>query len=178
MKYSTEELLVACRVFDYAEEIEPFVQYETFGLIEHHILIDPKRMLVRKDEEGSLIDCRNDEVVYVQDYSSSFKTNSSPSGSLILSGYPLGPLSHLRKEYIRNKTHEVQFLMTLKDYIKQKTGLEIERLSLRQAKAIIKMLNLSEGKVFELSFDENEAKEQIDTTIYKMNSEQTKRSSL
>ena len=68
--------------------------------------------------------------------------------------------------------------MTLKDYIKQKTGLEIERLSLRQAKAIIKMLNLSEGKVFELSFDENEAKEQIDTTIYKMNSEQTKRSSL
>ena len=83
-----------------------------------------------------------------------------------------------RNVYLCDKTHEVQFLMTLKDYIKQKTGLEIERLSLRQAKAIIKMLNLSEGKVFELSFDENEAKEQIDTTIYKMNSEQTKRSSL
>ena len=154
MKFDTQKLFVACRVYDLEVEIEPWVQYESFGLVEHNIIVDPKRILVRKDENGSIV------------YSSSFESESSCLTSLCLSSWPLGSLSHLRKEYYEDKKGEIQFLIPFDEFIKAKLGIEIKQITIAQAQAILKLLNLTEGKPFKLSFDEEEAKEQIETRIF------------
>ena len=41
-----EKLFVASMVYDTPELIEPFVQYETFGQIDHHVVVTPEKRLV------------------------------------------------------------------------------------------------------------------------------------
>ena len=166
MKFDTQKLFVACRVYDLEVEIEPWVQYESFGLVEHNIIVEPKRILVRKDENGSIVDCKTDQKLTVKDYSSSFESESSCLTSLCLSSWPLGSLSHLRKEYYEDKKGEIQFLIPFDEFIKAKLGIEIKQITIAQAQTILKLINLTEGKPFKLSFDEEEAKEQIETRIF------------
>ena len=170
MKFSTKELFVACRVYDYEIETEPWVQYESFGTIEHHIVIDPKRKLIRKEIENGqekLIDCKTNKRVYISNFTESFWTESSCTQSVFLSDYPLGPLSDNAKKYFERKTSQIQFLIPLDEYIKERLGIEIKELTIKQALFIINLLNLRETKSFTLSFNNEEAKEQIETLIYK-----------
>ena len=48
MKYNTNDLYVACHVYDVETLVEPWVQYETMGVIDHEIIVDPKRVILRK----------------------------------------------------------------------------------------------------------------------------------
>ena len=95
-KYDTKKLFVACRVYDFETETEPWVQYESFGKIEHKIFVNPKRVLLLEESvEGNnvYIEFNTRRIVHPVIYRSSFESNSTCVQSLYLSDFPLGPLS-------------------------------------------------------------------------------------
>ena len=52
MKIDASKLYVACPVCDCGREIELYIHYESFGKIEHNIIINPKRILILKDSDA------------------------------------------------------------------------------------------------------------------------------
>jgi len=46
VKIKYDNLYVAFPVYDYEVETEMFVQYETFGKVEHRLIISPKKRLI------------------------------------------------------------------------------------------------------------------------------------
>lgn len=130
---------------------------------------DTKKLFVAcrvYDLEVEIVDCKTDQKLTVKDYSSSFESESDCFKSLCLSDWPMGCLSNLRRDFFKQKQCEIQFLIPFDEFIKAKLGIEIKQITIAQAQAILKLLNLTEGKPFQLSFDEEEAKEQIETRIF------------
>lgn len=168
-KIDTKKLYVACRVYDVETEIEPWIQYESFGKIEHDIYVDPKRILLLEenvDGKRVFVDCKTRRIVTPVEYCSSFESESTCSRSLYLSDFPLGPLSHERVRYFEQKNREVSFIVPFNKYVKDRLGLEFLDLSLSQARAILNFINLGEGKEFKLSYDSEVAEAQIQKKIY------------
>lgn len=106
----------------------------------------------------------------VKNYQSSYVSKSNYLYSIINitgDGTFVGIQNKLKKSYYDLKSREVQFLIPFSEYVKQRLGIEISNITLRQAEIIIKYLNMYEGKPFILSFDEQEASMQINDNIYK-----------
>ena len=177
MKINAKDLYVACHVYDVEYEIEPWVQYDSLGKIDHTIIVDPKRVLLVKQEvDGKevYLECKTMQPVIVTDYESSFVSRSSCCQSLYLSGLPLGPLYDDAKRYFQAKYREVQFIIPFSEYCEQRLGYCPEQVSLTRAKATVSVLNATEGKEFKLSHDEEEANKQIERRIYKNKSGKTR----
>ena len=169
MKIDTSKLYVACPVYDDTVLIEPWVQYDTFGKEEHNIYVNPKRILVREVEEDGetiIVDCKTSRRLYVVDHRASYESESSCGSSIFLSGWPLGPLYEEGKNYFRYKASQVQFLIPFREYASDRLGLDIERVSIARARAIVGFLNASEGRTFQLSFDPEVAASQIRSRVY------------
>lgn len=169
-KLDTKKLYVACRVYDAQRELEPWVQYESFGVIEHNVYISPKRILLveeRFNGEDVYIDYNTRRIVTPQNYKSSFKGSSSCFQSLYLSGYPMGPLTWERRAYFDGKAREVQFVMPFEDYVEDRLGMELySDISPSTAMALLRLINMRERRTFQLSFDPEIAEKQIKDRVF------------
>ena len=104
-KMEFDNLYVAAPVFDAEDEIEMFEQYETQGIIRHHIIVSPKKVLIysKVDENGNIkyYNYENGEEVKESSYQSSFDTKSSPFRS-VYCGYINGlfglPIPGIREQ--------------------------------------------------------------------------------
>ena len=157
MKINTKNLYVACKVYNYEKLIEPWEQYDTFGKIDHTILVYPKKILVIKDEDGKFYDLKTGKELFEKNYSSSGYTNSSCSQNIYLSGMPLGPLYNSGKMYFDHKEREISYLMPISEYLENSLGLKLEdEVSSIEIRTLINLLNIGKRRVFPLSYDETE----------------------
>lgn len=175
-KNNYDNLYVACQVYDYEIETEPFIQYESFGTIEHRIIINPKRKLIysKIDENGNekFYDYKTGEEVIEQSYEKSFKTNSSTWKSLYCSfigGHTNIPIKALKDDFIsehQTKKRSVGYLIPATDYIKEKTRIDISLISPNIIDKIISILNIAQPKSFILSMYKDEATTQLEKIGY------------
>lgn len=175
-KINYDKLYVACPVYDYEVETEMYEQYETFGTLEHRIIISPKRKLVysKVDENGveRFYDYKTSEEVVESTYETSFETRSSAFHS-VYCGYingimPLG-IASLREEMLerhRAKQKCVGYFIPFTQYVQEKLGIDVSSLSPAMADKLIRILNVGFGKAFMLSFDSEEAKKQLEKIGY------------
>ena len=175
-KIDCKNLYVGCRVSVYDHLIEPWVQYETFGKEFHSILIDPKRRLVLLEEiDGKKVYkvIFEDREINPVEYESSYYSKSSSMGStycayingLYNSGIP-GLNRKLEDEY-KEKSNGIGYLVPFDEFIEKSLNIKVEKVTLLQAKTLLKFANLIQSKPFVLSEDKNIAKQQIDTKVYK-----------
>lgn len=177
MKIDTNNLYVACRVFDSENEVESWVQYESQGLINHNVYVYPKRILVFKqksnDGDDVYINVDNFDIMKVTNYTSSFDSHSDHTFGLYR--LPNGTNVNCGIGRVRGKASEIQFLMPFSDFIKERFGFDIGEVTLLQAKALIKLNNMFEDKPFRLSNIQDEAEDQINDIIYQKGRSKTKR---
>ena len=169
-KIDTNKLYVACRVYDAQRELEPWVQYESFGVLEHKIYVCPKRVLLVQERvncQDVYIDFNTRRIVTPRNYESSYEGESSCFQSLYLSGYPMGPLTWERRAYFDGKAREVQFVMPFEEYVKDRLGMELySEISLSTAKSLLRLINMREGRTFMLSFDPETAQKQLTDRVF------------
>ena len=152
-KISTDKLLVSCKLRIDTDLIEMFSQYDTLGKEFHKVTINPKRSLVLRYEyqnEEVYYDVHTLERIYPVDYSCSNYTTSYP-GSILEITLPR------RKQ---------GYLMTFREYIKKKIGININEVTLNQAKFLLMLANMIRPRKFVLSKEEDEAKEQLKRKVY------------
>lgn len=174
-KISTDDLFVTCKVQRDSHLIEPFIQYESFGKELHRIIIDPKRSLVLKckyEKDDTYFDVSTLEAVTPLNYSSSYYSTSSASGT-IYCGYIdhifNSGIGSINEEIIRKRKKDMNqcgYLMTFREYIKKKLGINIDEVTLNQANALLKLTNMVRSKKFILSDIPEEAKKQLDKKVY------------
>lgn len=160
------QLFVASQVCEHEELVEPFVQYETFGQIDHHIIVSRKKYLIYStmDDEGNIkyYDYATGEEVDESSFTSSFSTTSSAMDNLYcwgVSGYPI-PIDGIRKKIIdrfKKQSRLVGYFIPFEEYF----GLESKMTSPRLALALIKLSNITKRGYVKLSMDETKAKEQL-----------------
>lgn len=175
-KINYDNLYVAFPVYDYEVETEPFVQYESFGNVEHRIIISPKKRLIysKIDADGveRFYDYKTSEEVKESTYESSFETNSSPWKSVYctyINGIMPLPISSLREEMLavhRAKQKNVGYFIPFIDYVREKLGMDVSGLSPAMADKLLRLMNVGAFKGFMLSFDSEKAAEQLNKIGY------------
>lgn len=175
-KINYDNLYVACPVYDHEVETEMYEQYETFGTIEHRIIISPKRKLVysRIDEDGQerFYDYKTGEEVVESTYGTSFETRSSAFHSVYctyINGIMPLPIPGLREQMVERfyaKQKCVGYFIPFTQYVQEKLGIDVSSLSPAYADKLIRLLNVGSGKAFMLSFDDEEAKKQLEKIGY------------
>lgn len=170
-KINYDNLYVACPVYDHEVETEMYEQYETFGTIEHRIIISPKRKLVyskiTEDGEERFYDYTTSEEVVESTYETSFETRSSAFHSVYctyINGLaPLG-ITGLREEMLARfhaKQKCVGYFIPFTQYVQEKLGIDVSSLSPSMANKLLRLMNVGAGKAFMLSFNAEEAKIQL-----------------
>lgn len=176
-KINYYNLYIAFPVYDHEVETEMYVKYETFGTIEHRIIINPKKRLIysKIDENGEELfyDYKTDEQVFEHTYNSSFETESSPFGSLYC-GYMNGQIPmHIKgirdafKSIHNKKIHTVGYFIPFNEYISEKYGISIPLLTPAIIDKLIHLMNIGCGKSFMLSMDSKKANLQLEKIGYR-----------
>lgn len=175
-KINYDNLYVACPVYDHEVETEMFEQYETFGTVEHRIIISPKRKIVysKVDEDGveRFYDYKTREEVIESTYESSFETTSSPWHNLYctytngIMPLPIPGLREQIKERFYAKQKCVGYFIPFAQYVQEKLGVDVSSLSPAMADKLLRLMNVGTGKAFMLSFDAEEAKTQLEKIGY------------
>ena len=175
-KINYDNLYVAFQVYDHEVETEMYEQYETFGRVEHRIIVSPKKKLVCSKvlEDGKEIfyDYKTGEEVIEESYESSFETKSSPFYSVYctyINGYAPLPIPSLREEMIarfKQKQKSVGYFIPFTDYIQEKFGLTLDSITPAIADKIIRLMNVGSGKAFMLSMNPQEATKQLEKIGY------------
>ncbi len=171
-----DNLYVAFPVYDHEVETEPYVQYETFGTLEHRIIVTPKKKLVysKIDEDGveRFYDYDTSEEVEEFTYESSFETGSSAFHSLYsgyIGGYFPMPIRGLREDmkqrfYAKQKC--LGYFIPFTEYVQDKLGIDVSSLSPAMARKLLRLLNVGIKKSFMLSMDEEVAAKQLEKIGY------------
>lgn len=177
-KIDCKNLFVACKVSVNDYLIEPFVQYETFGKEYHEVVIDPKRELIlleENDGKKKYTLLPTEDEIYPVEYSSSYCTNSSPYGT-VCCGYVNGYFNPGIRELIENikhshykKINQLGYLVPFDEYIQSVLNIKVKKVTIHQAKILLVLANLVQSKPFVLSDNEEKAKEQIETKVYRKN---------
>jgi hypothetical protein len=175
-KIKYDNLYVAFPVYDYEVETEMFVQYETFGRVEHRLIISPKKRLIysKIDANGveRFYDYMTSEEVKEFTHDTSFETTSSPWKSVYctyINGIMPLPIPSLRNEMLaahRAKQKVVGYFIPFTDYISEKLGIDASSLSPSYAHKLLRLMNIGAGRAFMLSFDSEEAKVQLEKIGY------------
>ena len=176
-KINYDNLYVAFHVYDYQVETEMYVHYETFGTIEHRIIVNPKKKLIYSqiDENGNekFYEYKTNEEVFEESYESSFKTNSSPLHSLyfgFINGYIREPFQGFKDGVIaahKKMQHTVGYLIPVDEYLEEKLGYDVSSLKPDKKNKLIRHFNNRSDKSFILSMDPEEAKLQLEKIGYR-----------
>ena len=176
-KINCDNLYLAVSVYDYKIEIEPFVQYESFGKMEHRIIINPKKKLIyaKTDENGvkRFYDYKTHEHVFENSYESSFITHSSVMGGLycrFINGRISVPRS-LRNEFLR-ESRTVGYFIPFTEHVKEKLNLDVSSLTPSMIDKLMFLINIGVGRPFELSMSTGEAKLQLKKIGYRKRSKE------
>ena len=176
-KINYDNLYIAFPVYDHEVETEMYEQYETFGTIEHRIIISPRKKLIysKIDENGTerFYDYKTGEEVVESTYESSFETRSSAFYSVYctyINGIMPLPIPGLREEmkerfYAKQKC--VGYFIPFSQYVQEKLGIDVSSLSPAYADKLIRLLNVGSGKAFMLSMNPEEAKVQLEKIGYR-----------
>lgn len=175
-KIDYDNLYVAFPVYDHEVETEMFVQYETFGRIEHRIIVSPKKKLVysKVDEDGveRFYDYKTNNEVVESTYEASFITKSSPFHSVYctyINGLAPLPIPSLREDMIsrfRQKQRCVGYFIPFTEFVQEKLGLSLDSITPALADKIIRLMNVGSGKAFMLSMEPEEAAKQLEKIGY------------
>ena len=175
-KIDYDNLYVAFPVYDHEVETEMFVQYETFGRIEHRIIVNPKKKLVysKVDEDGveRFYDYKTSNEVVESTYEASFETKSSPFHSVYctyINGLAPLPIPGLREDMIsrfRQKQRCVGYFIPFTEFVQEKLGLSLDSITPALADKIIRLMNVGSGKAFMLSMEPEEAAKQLEKIGY------------
>jgi len=173
---NTENLFVASMLYDYAELVEPFVQYETFGKIDHHVIFTPEKRLVYRveDENGvtKYYDYKTKKEISLYDKRASYSTRAGALSTLTLTDprttgiIPPHSILEMIEHYRENANLNgirYGFLVPVDDFIKVRFG-NLPNISPAAFNILLHII--STNKVTELSFNEEEAEEQISSLMY------------
>lgn len=176
-KINYDNLYVAFPVYDHEVETEMWEQYETFGTVEHRIIISPKKKLIysKVDEDGKerFYDYKTSEEVVEHTYDTSFETESSPFYSVYctyingLAPLPIAGLREQMKERFYAKQKCVGYFIPFAQYVQEKLGIDVSSLPPAYADKLLRLMNIGAGKSFMLSFNADEAKKQIEKIGYR-----------
>lgn len=176
-KINYDNLYVAFPVFDHEVETEMWEQYETFGTVEHRIIISPKKKLVysKIDEDGveRFYDYKTSEEVVESTYDSSFETESSPFYNIYctyvngLAPLPIAELRDMVRGRLQAKQKAIGYFIPFTQYVREKLGIDVSSLSPAMANKLLRVMNISAGKAFMLSFDSEKAKVQLEKIGYR-----------
>ena len=183
-KINYDNLYVAFPVFKREVEKEPWIQYESFGKVEHTVIVSPKRVLIgsKTDEFGDTkyYDYKTGKEVVEKSYDSSFTTTSSPIMSVYSSYAPgqcmigEGYLKELFDLCLKNPTNRVGYLTPFSEFAEEKFGLSLDDYSPSLASKLVTLANLtSRRKGIALSHDKDVAKKQLEELGYHTDSEKT-----
>ena len=128
---NANDLYVACRVMKKKLLIEPFIQYDTFGDVLHTIIINPERILVYPYDDEFCVDAITGKPKKKVDYTKSFHTEASVFESVEADERFVGFSTEFQYmlDFFTNEDLEsleqVGYLMSFRDYIKQKLNIVI-----------------------------------------------------
>lgn len=169
-----EKLFVASMVYDTPELIEPFVQYETFGQIDHHVVVTPEKRLVfsstGEDGVAKYYDYKTGKEITLYDKTSSYSTKADPVSSICLSNPfasgTVGPANLLEdlSKLGNNNGLRYGFVVPFEDYIKNKFGKAYNVSNPKVASLLL--FAMATNRATELSFDPAEAEQQLSSLVY------------
>ena len=175
MKRKIDQLFVATMTYEIGELIEPFVQYETFGRIDHHIILTRNKKLVYSsiDEDGTTryYDYDTDEEVTEYQGKASYSTEAGAYSSLYYmytqGGYPM-PIPGIRADMEKQAQEEYKakygYFVPFTEYLYNRLGIKIKIINPKVARALLRFLPKQDKLV--LSLDEEEAHEQLETYLH------------
>ena len=171
-------LFVACKISDDFEILEEFEQYSTFGRCLHKLVVFPKRILLyaKTDEQGNLIyyDADTNEKIEILDEFTplhSYETKSSSTLSLlemVKHGVSTG-IASMNDDLINQLDvmyNQYGLVTSFEEFYEQKFGKKLEKVSLKTAKRILKLMNLFVNKPIVLSTDPAVATQQLEKIGY------------
>ena len=165
-KKNFDKLFVASSVYHLEVETKPWIQYESFGEIEHRIFVSSRKVLVYGIEEnGQMKYYLYPSGIEVKEtnFDCSYKTESSCFGSIYSSficgeaPIPVGGIRQMAKEKFKKDTSLVGYFIPVSDYL----GVS-DRMPIELVHALVRLSNLRKNKkAFPLSFDREEALKQL-----------------
>lgn len=173
-----DNLYIAYPVYDHEYETEMYEQYTTMGVIKHHVFVTPKKVLVysKVDENGNIkyYNYKTGEEVKECSYESSFETTSSPLESIYccyinrLFVLPIPSMRQYCNEKYEQKKKEVGYFIPFSQFMEERFGVSMSSITPAMADKVLKLLNIGAGKPFELSSNQEKAKEQLEVLGYHM----------
>ena len=167
-KINTESLYVGCKVAEVEELIEPFEQYETVGDILHKIVVNQERILVYLEDDKNCVDAITGRKFKISNFERSFHTEATAVSSTRLAyingGYSL-PINSMRESFEREtieKLNQVGYITNFRQYINERLNVDVEEVTLNQARILLFFANMKKRKTIILSEDSEEAKFQIE----------------
>ena len=175
MRKEVDGLFVATVVYDIEELEETFIQYESFGKINHHVIVTPKKRLIYSvtDKAGTtkFYDYKTDEEVEFYNKESSYKTTASATSTIYHIAMEKPSIIGSRKfaEELRKHDEKINkeryaYPIPFEIYTESTIGKAIFCDNPKIASTILLMIPTS--KEMELSFDSEEVKKQLDRHVY------------
>lgn len=158
---SVKDLYVASFIWDDMMEIEPWVQYESFGKLHHSLNVSKSRTLVykEKDKEGKIhyYNYSTGKEVKLCVHTSNFTTRSCVSVNVMASISVISGINYLFPN-ISVESDLVGLLVPFNEFAKEKIGVNPEKISVAQASKLVKFYNMFKGgKPFRLTDNEEES---------------------
>lgn len=180
MNKKIEALYVASRVAHLEYETNPWIQYESFGEVEHRIYVSPKKELIYSVIEDGITKYYlypSHQEIEESTFKSSYKTNSDAFTSIYSAALYHGKSStitglneKIKAEY-EKKTSLIGYLIPITTYL----GIS-DKTPLKLAYALVRLSNIKKSnKPMLLSFEEQEAEKQLQEIGYIKEKETTKK---
>ena len=171
-KVNVSDLYVGFKMSELEYLIEPFEQYSSFGDVLHMIIVNPERVLLTIDENGTYVNALTGKKIRINSATKSFHTNASVASTLRAQvmdpDFPFDKRTakSVLKDYKENevvKLNQVGLTMPFREYVEKMLHIALpEEISLTRAKYLLSLISVLYCKKVALSEDETIANEQIE----------------
>ena len=171
-KVNVSDLYVGFKMAELEYLIKPFEQYSSFGDVLHMMVVNPERVLLTIDENGSYVNAVTRRKIRISEAKSSFHTNASVMSTL--RAQVADPdftedkriAKSLLKDYKENevvKLNQVGLVTPFREYVKNMLHMDLpDEISLARARYLLALISVLHCKKVTLSEDAEKAEEQID----------------
>ncbi len=170
-----DRLFVAFQIYDNLEEVEPYKPYVSDGMMRHHIMVSPKRVLVYSQIDPAGFTryylYETDEEIRPQNFKCSYEAVPSYFTRLFCY-YMNGKVGFPDNETyntVRSMHYRYQktfgYFIPFGEYMEKGLGISIDFLVPEMVHKLLKLMNVGVGEPFELSTDPEIARQQLEEKL-------------
>lgn len=172
---SYDRLFVAFQIHDNLEEIEPYKPYVTEGMMKHHIMVSPKRVLVysRVNQAGftRYYLYETGEEIKEQSFKCSFEAVPSYYTRLFCYymtdkvAFPDNETYNIVRSMYYRYQKTFGYFIPFSEYMEKGLGVSMDFLVPEMVYKLLNLMNMGVGEPFELSTDPEIARQQLEEKL-------------